>query len=168
MTQGALIRNVADCQALYMQAKQPRSDRLYMTTLDTGRCSHVYMFPGTPKQYFPDEGFEGSGRDKPSTDNPMSPRPAHNSSRRVSVNTEMPSRQRPNMKLTWTFQSIVPCWIWYSFSVRYLPWNPKGLRYLRPPKVAQTSQLLMPRIPRAHAGLIPKNYIKAYEDQPAT
>ena len=23
-----------------MQAKQPRSDRLYMTTLDTGRCSH--------------------------------------------------------------------------------------------------------------------------------
>ena len=26
-----------------MQAKQPRSDRLYMTTLDTGRCSqHVY------------------------------------------------------------------------------------------------------------------------------
>ena len=40
MTQGALIRNVADRQALYMQAKQPRSDRLYMTTLDTGRCSH--------------------------------------------------------------------------------------------------------------------------------
>ena len=40
MTQGALIRNVADCQALYMQAKQPRSDILYMTTLDTGRCSH--------------------------------------------------------------------------------------------------------------------------------
>ena len=40
MTQGALIRNVADCQALYMQTKQPRSDILYMTTLDTGRCSH--------------------------------------------------------------------------------------------------------------------------------
>ena len=40
MTQGALIRNVADRQALYMQAKQPRSDILYMTTLDTGRCSH--------------------------------------------------------------------------------------------------------------------------------
>ena len=40
MTQGALIRNVADCQALYMQAKQTRSDILYMTTLDTGRCSH--------------------------------------------------------------------------------------------------------------------------------
>ena len=40
MTQGALIRNVADRQALYMQAKQTRSDRLYMTTLDTGRCSH--------------------------------------------------------------------------------------------------------------------------------
>ena len=40
MTQGALIRNVADCQALYMQAKQPRSDILYTTTLDTGRCSH--------------------------------------------------------------------------------------------------------------------------------
>ena len=40
MTQGALIRNVADCQALYMQAKQTRSDKLYMTTLDTGRCSH--------------------------------------------------------------------------------------------------------------------------------
>ena len=40
MNQGALIRNVADRQALYMQAKQPRSDRLYMTTLDTGRCSH--------------------------------------------------------------------------------------------------------------------------------
>ena len=43
MTQGALIRNVADCQALYMQAKQPRSDRLYMTTLDTGRCSHILL-----------------------------------------------------------------------------------------------------------------------------
>ena len=43
MTQGALIRNVADCQALYMQTKQPRSDILYMTTLDTGRCSHMYM-----------------------------------------------------------------------------------------------------------------------------
>ena len=40
MTQGALIRNVADCQALYMQAKQTRSDILYMTTLNTGRCSH--------------------------------------------------------------------------------------------------------------------------------
>ena len=40
MTQGALIRNVADCQALYMQTEQPRSDILYMTTLDTGRCSH--------------------------------------------------------------------------------------------------------------------------------
>ena len=26
-----------------MQAKQPRSDRLYMTTLDTGRCSHHVM-----------------------------------------------------------------------------------------------------------------------------
>ena len=45
MTQGALIRNVADRQALYMQAKQPRSDILYMTTLDTGRCSqYVYMY----------------------------------------------------------------------------------------------------------------------------
>ena len=44
MTQGALIRNVADCQALYMQTKQPRSDILYMTTLDTGRCSqYVYI-----------------------------------------------------------------------------------------------------------------------------
>ena len=40
MTQGALIRYVADRQALYMQAKQTRSDILYMTTLDTGRCSH--------------------------------------------------------------------------------------------------------------------------------
>ena len=44
MTQGALIRNVADCQALYMQAKQPRSDILYMTTLDTGRCSHIVSY----------------------------------------------------------------------------------------------------------------------------
>ena len=44
MTQGALIRNVADCQALYMQAKQTRSDKLYMTTLDTGRCSHIYIY----------------------------------------------------------------------------------------------------------------------------
>ena len=44
MTQGALIRYVADRQALYMQAKQPRSDRLYMTTLDTGRCSHIYIY----------------------------------------------------------------------------------------------------------------------------
>ena len=26
-----------------MQAKQTRSDILYMTTLDTGRCSHVYF-----------------------------------------------------------------------------------------------------------------------------
>ena len=44
MTQGALIRNVADCQALYMQAKQTRSDILYMTTLDTGRCSHMFSW----------------------------------------------------------------------------------------------------------------------------
>ena len=44
MTQGALIRNVADCQALYMQAKQTRSDILYMTTLDTGRCSHIHTY----------------------------------------------------------------------------------------------------------------------------
>ena len=35
-----MIQYVADRQALYMQAKQPRSDILYMTTLDTGRCSH--------------------------------------------------------------------------------------------------------------------------------
>ena len=35
-----LIRYDADPQALYMQAKQTRSDILYMTTLDTGRCSH--------------------------------------------------------------------------------------------------------------------------------
>ena len=27
-----------------MQAKQPRSDILYMTTLDTGRCSHLSFF----------------------------------------------------------------------------------------------------------------------------
>ena len=27
-----------------MQAKQTRSDILYMTTLDTGRCSHIYMY----------------------------------------------------------------------------------------------------------------------------
>ena len=27
-----------------MQAKQTRSDILYMTTLDTGRCSHMYMY----------------------------------------------------------------------------------------------------------------------------
>ena len=27
-----------------MQAKQPRSDILYMTTLDTGRCSHMYIY----------------------------------------------------------------------------------------------------------------------------
>ena len=40
MTQGALIQYVADRQALYVQAKQTRSDILYMTTLDTGRCSH--------------------------------------------------------------------------------------------------------------------------------
>ena len=26
-----------------MQAKQPRSDILYMTTLDTGRCSHIHI-----------------------------------------------------------------------------------------------------------------------------
>ena len=44
MTQGALIRNVADCQALYMQAKQTRSDILYMTTLDTGRCSQYVLY----------------------------------------------------------------------------------------------------------------------------
>ena len=43
MTQGALIRYVADPQALYKQAKQTRSDILYMTTLDTGRCSHTYI-----------------------------------------------------------------------------------------------------------------------------
>ena len=36
-----MIQYVADRQALYMQAKQPRSDILYMTTLDTGRCSHT-------------------------------------------------------------------------------------------------------------------------------
>ena len=47
MTQGALIRNVADCQALYMHTKQPRSDILYMTTLDTGRCSHNVTSMGT-------------------------------------------------------------------------------------------------------------------------
>ena len=35
-----MIQYVADRQALYMQAKQTRSDILYMTTLDTGRCSH--------------------------------------------------------------------------------------------------------------------------------
>ena len=27
-----------------MQAKQTRSDILYMTTLDTGRCSHIYIY----------------------------------------------------------------------------------------------------------------------------
>ena len=35
------MQYVADRQALYMQAKQTRSDILYMTTLDTGRCSHI-------------------------------------------------------------------------------------------------------------------------------
>ena len=54
MTQGALIRNVADCQALYMQAKQPRSDILYMTTLDTGRCSHMYIYTYTCTLYLCD------------------------------------------------------------------------------------------------------------------
>ena len=50
MTQGALIRYVADRQALYMQAKQTRSDILYMTTLDTGRCSHYQTEKEDPKK----------------------------------------------------------------------------------------------------------------------
>ena len=30
-----------------MQAKQTRSDKLYMTTLDTGRCSHMVSVLGS-------------------------------------------------------------------------------------------------------------------------
>ena len=52
MTQGALIQYVADRQALYMQAKQTRSDILYMTTLDTGRCSHIHTYRHTYKHTY--------------------------------------------------------------------------------------------------------------------
>ena len=63
-----MIQYVADRQALYMQAKQTRSDILYMTTLDTGRCSQVasgssgfrdsFMCVGDP---FLTSGLEFSG-----------------------------------------------------------------------------------------------------------
>ena len=64
MTQGALIRYVADRQALYMQAKQTRSDILYMTTLDTGRCSHNVLFVNAWQHLYESEDEEDGNEEQ--------------------------------------------------------------------------------------------------------